>query len=96
MSDSRLPPLELLEANHMFPGRYVFKIIGVVTEDFETRIIEVLREELGLKEAPQYSTRKTSGDKHIAITTEVEVQSAAMVHVIYERLIKEKGVVVLL
>ena len=41
-----LPAIEILEANHSFPGRYTFKAIGKVEKGFTARVVAAVREEL--------------------------------------------------
>ena len=41
-----LPPIELLESTHSFPGAYQIKAIGVVADDFEARVLAAVRRHL--------------------------------------------------
>jgi uncharacterized protein len=89
-----IPPLELLNANHAFPGPYIFKIIVLAEEGIEKRITLAIKEELEMTEHPTHTTRDTT--QHIAITVEVLVPSAHKVQAVYKRLLQEKCVVLLL
>jgi len=97
---AKLPPLELLEATHQFPGPYTFKAIGVAEGEFERRVVqavqEAVREVLGTAQNPRHFSRSTSGGKHIAVTLEINVLNAAQVHAIYDRLLTVEGLLVLL
>lgn len=93
---AKLPPIELLEATHQFPGVYTFKAIGTSEADFVTRVVAVIREMRQLTEDPPYVARSTSGGKHVSVTLDIPVKDAADVHAIYERLMSVPGLIVLL
>lgn len=89
------PSLELLAATHQFPGKYVFKAVGSVENDFATRIVAVVREELRQEFDPPYQTRETSGGRHVAVTIEPWIETPEQVLAIYGRLKLEAGLVML-
>lgn len=91
-----LPPIELLESVHKFPGTYPFKIIASNDDETIKRILEVLKTQLGLSEEPKYSSRLSESGKHLSITVEPILQRAQDVHLIYEALLKTPGVLLLL
>ena len=93
---SRLPPIELLEATHSFPGLYVFKIIGTPEEHLVARVVAAVRDELLLAIDPPYSLRKTDSGSHVAITLELTVSSAQEIHDVYRRIMTIPGVVLML
>ena len=52
-----MPPLELLEKTHQFPGPYMFKAIGRVENGFAARVVAAVREELGDSVDPPFKVR---------------------------------------
>jgi putative lipoic acid-binding regulatory protein len=93
MSD--LPAIELLEANHTFPGPYMFKVIGRVENGFVARVVAAAREALAEPVDPPFRVRETSGGRHVAVTLEPTVQSAEQVLAVYRRVRATVGLVVL-
>lgn len=91
-----LPPLELLESVHKFPGTYTFKIIALNNEETLKNILEVMKVKLNLPELPKYTSRVSEGGKHVSITLEPTLQKAQDVHDIYQALLETKGVLLLL
>ena len=77
---------ELLESTHSFPGNYQIKVIGSVDHDFESRVVEAIRGEVGDHCDLQRTLRKTPDEKHLSLTIDVHVQSAAQVIAIYDRI----------
>ncbi|GAC1475564.1 MAG: hypothetical protein NVSMB9_28350 [Isosphaeraceae bacterium] len=77
------PSLELLESTHVFPGLFQIKAIGSRQDNFEGRVLEVVRSELGVETVIQHSVRETSGGRYIALTLDVSVQSAEQVRSLY-------------
>jgi putative lipoic acid-binding regulatory protein len=65
---SSLPPRELLDAMHQFPGKFVFKAVGKADVDFVTEVISVVREVLELEFDPPFETRETPAGRHVAVT----------------------------
>lgn len=90
------PPIELLEATHVFPGAYTLKVIGLAEEWFAERVVAAVREEMMLDHDPVFKLRKTSGGKHVAVTLELKALSAQQIHDVYHRLIDMPGVILLL
>jgi len=85
------PSLQLLESSHSFPGVYQIKAIGSVAENFEERVLRVVRDEI-LSLAPlDHTARKTPDGRHVAITLDVNVDSAAQVRAIYAKIHDLKG-----
>lgn len=94
MSD--LPPLELLEATHEFPCPFMFKAIGANQNGFIELVVAAVREELGLTVDPPYEIKQTAGGRHVSITITPQVESAAQVIAIYERIRTVDGLVMML
>lgn len=92
----KLPPLELLNEHHTFPGPYTFKALGEVNTHFEVRVIAAIREELGLAEDPPSQVKTSSSGKHCSVTVEFTAQSAEQVHKVYERVSKVAGLTLML
>lgn len=87
---SNMPKIELLEKTHVFPGPYMFKVIGRAKNGFLARVVAAVRSELDDDLDPPYRTRETSGGQYMSITLQPTVQNAEQVLSIYRRL----GVVV--
>ena len=84
--DGRIQHHELLESTHNFPSNYQIKVIGSVDNDFESRVVEAIRGEVGNLCDLGWTLRKTPDEKHLSLTIDVYVQSAAQVIEIYDRI----------
>ena len=93
---AQFPPIELLKATHSFPGPYIFKVIAELDDTLVTRLVTSIRDELKWKEDPKYTLRETTQGKHVSVTFELVMRTAEEIHLVYERLLKEKGVLLLL
>jgi putative lipoic acid-binding regulatory protein len=91
-----LPSIELLEATHRFPGRFVFKVIGRVDNGFSARVVAAVREELAEEIDPPHSIREAVGGRHVAVTLEPNVETAAQVLAVYRRMRRVSGVVMMM
>jgi putative lipoic acid-binding regulatory protein len=91
-----LPSIELLERTHIFPGPYMFKIIGRVEDGFVARVVAGVREELAALADPPYRVRKAADGRHVSVTLEPTVQSAAQVLAVYRRIRGMAGLVMML
>ena len=92
----QLPDRELLEATHTFPGNYTFKAIGAADDHFIGRVVAAVRRELSEEIEPSFSTRSTSGGRHVCVTIEPPVADADAVLAIYANLREVDGLVLLL
>jgi putative lipoic acid-binding regulatory protein len=90
------PSLELLESVHQFPGVYRIKAIGSVAHEFEARVVEAVNSELASPSELDYSVRTTPGGRHVALTLDITVQTAAQVRQIYARIGALQGLLLLL
>lgn len=93
---SSLPPRELLDAMHQFPGKFVFKAVGKADVDFVTEVISVVREVLELEFDPPFETRETPAGRHVAVTVTPWVESSEEVLMVFERIRIIPGLVMLL
>ncbi len=93
---SSLPPRELLDAMHQFPGKFVFKAVGKADADFVTEVISVVREVLELEFDPPFETRETPAGRHVAVTVTPWVESSEEVLMVFERIRIIPGLVMLL
>ncbi len=91
-----LPPLELLEATHNFPGRFTFKVIGKNAGEFTERVVATIRVVLDHEFDSPFSVQMTAGGRHISVTIEPTVESAQQVLVVYQHLWGLEGLVMLL
>jgi uncharacterized protein len=92
----KLPPIELLEAVHKFPGPFTFKIIADNNDKTHQVILEALQNTLSLAEKPSHTSRQSESGKHASLTVELQLNKAQDVHLIYEVLLKTPGVLLLL
>lgn len=88
-----LPPLELLESTHSFPGVYTFKVIGKAEEGFVARVLAAVREALGTMMDCPFREQNTPNGRFVSVTLEPEVQEASQVLQVYERLKVVPGLV---
>lgn len=91
-----VPPIELLESTHEFPGPFTFKAVGWSEEGFAARVVSAVRDELDAEADPPHSLRESRGGRHVAVTLEPHVQSAEEVLAVYERLRAVRGLIVLM
>lgn len=89
------PSEELLESTHSFPGVYQFKAIGSSADDFVSRVLTAVEEEVAAASDIDHSIRETPQGRHISLTLDVSVQSAAQVRAIYSRILEVSGLVLL-
>jgi putative lipoic acid-binding regulatory protein len=87
---------ELLDANHTFPGPYMFKAIGSVENGFAARVVAAVRDEMGEETDPPFRVREARGGRHVSVTVTPTVQSAEQVLAIYRRVRLIAGLVMLL
>jgi putative lipoic acid-binding regulatory protein len=90
-----LPAIELLEANHTFPGPYLFKVIGRVENGFVARVVAAVRDELAESVDPPFKVREAVGGRHVSVTIEPTVQTPHQVLAVYRRVRKLAGLVLL-
>ena len=90
-----LPSIELLESGHVFPGPYMFKVIGRTENGFVGRAVAAVRDALDAEVDPPYTVRETAGGRHVSVTVEVEVQTAREVLAVYRRVNRLAGLVML-
>lgn len=79
------PAIELLESAHAFPGTYQFRAIGSADDDFVGRVIAAVQEELSGPSELDFTVRNTPNGRHVALSIEVQVQTAEQVRAIYSR-----------
>jgi len=91
-----LPPIELLEATHQFPGIYIFKIIVREDQGITDRLLAAIEEEISEDTPLKHSQRKSAQGNHLSLTVEVKVKSGAHVHSIYSRVSKVEGIILIL
>jgi putative lipoic acid-binding regulatory protein len=90
-----LPAIELLERTHVFPGPYMFKVIGRVENGFVARVVAGVRDELEALADPPFRVRATAGGRHVSVTLEPTVQSANQVLAVYRRMRGITGLVMM-
>jgi len=97
VSDDEKRLLDLLEANHVFPGDYPLTVIALNSEAVTVALIESVQEGLAepLAEAAR-ETRSSSGGKYLSHRMRVPCASAADVIRLYARIRGVEGVVTVL
>jgi len=88
--------LALLEKTHAFPGVFTFKVIGLIEHGFAARVVAAVRDELASSIDPPFRVRHTAGGRHVSVTLEPTVQTAAQVLAVYRRIRATAGLVMLL
>lgn len=91
-----LPNVELLESVHSFPCVFRFKVIGEASDNFAERVLAAVRAELKEEIELSFTTRTTSGGRHVSVTVEPEMQNADHVIAVYARLRVLEGLVMLM
>lgn len=86
------PHLELLESNHSFPGIYQIKVIGSIDGDFGDRVTTAIREGLVIPSEINVKIRTTPDGRHVSLTLDINVQSAAEVIALYAKIRQVEGV----
>lgn len=87
---------ELLEANHPFPGRFVFKAVGRAEGDFVSSVVAAVRETLNQDFDAPYETRQTPAGRHVAVTVTPWVDSADDVLLVFARIQQLPDLIMLL
>lgn len=93
MSDERITSIELLEANHRFPGTFMFKVIGHARDGFIARVMLAVREELSLSIDPPFTLRQSAGGKYVSVTLEPFLMTSQEVLDVYRKFATIEGVV---
>ena len=93
---TNLPPKELLEEMHSFPGKFTFKAIGLTDDDFVQRVISVVRTTLQQDFDAPYEIRETTGRRHVAVTVEPWVESSQQVIEVFSAIRTIEGLVMLM
>lgn len=91
-----LPPAELLETTHSFPCQYTFKVIGRSDPHFVGRVVSAVRVELDESAEPPFSSRLSSGGKHVSVTIEPMMRDAEHVLSVYRSLQQIDGLLMLM
>ena len=89
-------PHALLESVHSFPGPYQFKVIGTAYDDFVARVVGAVGGHLETLDDLVHRVRETPGGRHVAVTLELHLRSAAQVQAIYDSLRQVEGITMLL
>lgn len=92
----RAAAIELLDATHSFPCVYTFKVIGRSEGNFVGRVLQAVRRALPEDAEPSFSSRRTPAGRHVSVTIEPVLDSAADVLAVYRELSELQGLVLFL
>jgi putative lipoic acid-binding regulatory protein len=97
VNDDEKRAIDLLEANHTFPGDFSLTVIALNSETVTAALVESVQEGLAapLDEAAR-ETRSSSGGKYLSHRLRVPCASAADVIRLYARIRRVEGVVTML
>jgi uncharacterized protein len=87
--------IELLEANHTFPGPYLFKVIGRQEGAFVARVVAAVRDEMAEPIDPPCRVREAANGRHVSVSLEPVMQTAQQVLAVYRRIRSIPGIVIL-
>ena len=93
---NQLPPQELLDATHAFPGRFAFKAIGRADDEFALRVVAAVRAALAQEFDAPHALRETAGGRHVAVTIEPWVESSQQVIEVFTAIRGVEGIVMLM
>jgi hypothetical protein len=79
-----LPPIELLESVHEFPGEYTVKAFGPHNQLFVDGVTTAAQLLHAKPDDPEISARASSKGTYICVTARVWVNAAEDVHRLYE------------
>lgn len=92
----REPALNLLESQHAFPGKFLFKVIGRTDDQFVERVVATVRLALEHDFDSPWELKETANGRHVSVTIEPWVESAEQVLVVYDSVRQLEGVVMLM
>lgn len=90
------PSLDLLKANHSFPGPYTFKVIVENRDGVLEQVNGLLEKAAGRALTGNKTARESTGGKHVSLTFDLVVMTAEEVHVIYAAMHTVPNVVLIL
>ena len=96
MTTNSLPPQDLLDKMHQFPGPFVFKAIGRPDGEFAARIVSIVRLTLEQDFDAPFQVRETTSGRHISVTIEPYVQSSQEVINVFNAIREIDGLVMML
>ncbi len=76
-----------------YPTSYIFKIMGLASEDFEAHAIALVERALGRERMPDISTRATIVGKYQSISLSVVLHSEEQRKAVYQVLWEDERVV---
>ena len=90
------PTEDLLQSVHTFPGPFRIKVIGLSDDAFAERVLAVAQGHVADPADREHSIRATHGGRHLAVTLDLQLQSASQVRAIYADLRQLEGLTMLL
>jgi putative lipoic acid-binding regulatory protein len=89
--------IDLLEANHEFPGPYSFSVIALATDEVTARVLAAVEGVLGAPPtADDHQRVPSSGGKYLSHRMTIQVSDARQVLAIYAALRGVQGVITVL
>jgi putative lipoic acid-binding regulatory protein len=94
--EARQRAIDLLEANHVFPGEYGVSVVAVNAEPVTAAVLAAARDEAGELAPVAHETRSSSGSKYLSHRLSLRVVDAEQVLRLYARLRAVEGVITVL
>lgn len=79
-----------------FPCEFPFKVMGIVADDFEKFVMEIMHRHCSDLTEGAFTTRTSSGGKYMSITIMITATSRAQLDALYMELSQHERVVMVL
>ena len=89
MSDSTQPEL-------VFPCQFPLSVIGNDEDDFASFVIEIVCRHVPDLDATSFTTRPSSGNKYLSVSTNFTAESRAQMDALYRELSSHKRILTIL
>ena len=94
--EARRRAIDLLEANHVFPGDYGMSVVAINADAVTAAVLAAARAETGDLAPLGHETRSSAGSKYLSHRLSVRVVDAEQVLRLYARLREVEGVITVL
>ena len=79
-----------------FPCEFPLKVMGVVADDFENLVVDIMRRHCNDLKESAVTTRTSSGGKYMSITITITAKSRAQLDALYMELSQHERVAIVL